>query len=130
MCLHRFDECQTEEAFIHPHPWPGAFKVISGGYHMKFGSSKDRLSSPENIETFYMGPGSSYEILSPLTWHAVIPVGMTYTIMMNGTPWTPDVAHTEVRTTAGKDLDKMDDLMKKFHLHFFKTRLERPLYNV
>jgi len=125
VCLHRFDECHADEAFLHPHPWPGAFKVIQGSYSMRLGYSKDRFSKPDMAAEFIMGAGSSYEITNPLTWHSVIPQELTYTVMINGTPWDADTAHTEVRTTKGKDLEKMEDFMLKAHLHFFGKALER-----
>ena len=30
ICLHRFEPCEASEAFMHPHPWPGAFLVLDG----------------------------------------------------------------------------------------------------
>jgi len=30
VCLHRFESCSEEEAFPHPHPWPGAFLLLKG----------------------------------------------------------------------------------------------------
>ena len=120
-CLHKFDECDTHEAFSHPHPWAGAFIVLKGAYQMKVGYSKDRFSQPEDVITTVMREYSSYEITNPLTWHSVIPLETTYTIMVNDSPWDADYAHTDVKTTKGKDLDKMpeDELIN--HLNIFKA---------
>lgn len=127
-CLHKFDACNTEEAFNHPHPWPGAFLVLDGAYQMKVGLSKDRTSKPEDVMTTVMKKFSSYEIINPLTWHSVIPLGTTYTIMVNGAPWAADYAHTEVRTTKGKDLDKMPEDELTAHLARFYVMVKDYLY--
>lgn len=136
VCLHRFSPCHDHEAFQHPHPWPGAFLIMNGSYEMTLGMSKDRFSKPENVAKTMMSEYSGYEILNPLTWHSVIPLETTHTIMMNGEPWSEDIAHSEVRTTKGKDLDKMDEQEVKNSLglfriyidHFFRVRAE-PKYD-
>lgn len=119
ICLHKFDACATHEAFEHPHPWPGAFVILDGSYKMRFGQSVDRFSKPIHMETIKLTKYSMYDITDPLTWHSVIPLRETYTIMVNDKPWSADVAHTEVRTTKGKDLDKMPDQeLREFLWHF------------
>ncbi len=132
ICLHRFDPCHLHESFDHPHPWPGGFLLLDGSYRMRIGFSPDviceqckhhndgRKAQPMAVMDEILTKWSFYQIISPFTWHSVTPLTTTYTIMMNGDPWTPDVAHTEVRTTKGKDLDKMppDDLQA--HLDIFK----------
>lgn len=121
ICLHRFDTCDLQESFEHPHPWPGAFTVMEGSYQMKVGYSIDRYGDPIQVADFVMKKGSMYEITNPLTWHAVTPLETTYTIMVNGPAWTPDFAHTKVRTTKGKDLDKMPSVELNAHLNKFIT---------
>lgn len=108
ICLHRFDVCDDHESFYHPHPWPGAFVVLQGAYMMDVGMSIDRFGHPLNVASFCLRPNSMYEITNPLTWHKITPLEPTYTVMINGKPWDKEtVAHTAVRTTQGKDLDKM-----------------------
>jgi len=107
ICLHRFETCDEHEAFLHPHPWPGAFLILKGGYRMGIGYSTDKISVPEHIATIDFQRFSSYAITNPLCWHSVTPISPTYSIMINGTPWEKDVAHSQVRTTKGKDLEKM-----------------------
>jgi hypothetical protein len=110
VCLHKFDKCSESESFNHPHPWPGAFKIIKGSYLMNLGYTVDRFSTDViPISKVLMVRGSMYEITNPLTWHSVIPLNTCYTIMVNGEPWDADFAHTAVRTTKGKDLDKMNN---------------------
>lgn len=123
ICLHRFDECDDTESFIHPHPWPGAFVILEGGYEMSLWISDNREDMPHFVCNTVLNKGSSYEILNPLTWHGVTPLVTTYTVMMNGEPWGPDIAHTKVRTTAGKDLDKMPKEMLIDHLSKFQLLL-------
>lgn len=121
VCLHKFDKCSDHEAFAHPHPWPGAFKILSGAYRMEVGYSVDRESPSNPVISTIMTAGSYYEITNPLTWHSVIPLEETWTVMVNGEPWTADVAHKDVRTTKGKDLDKMPEEELLAHLTKFKS---------
>lgn len=125
LCLHKFDPCHTHEAFAHPHPWPGAFTVMYGSYQMNIGYSTNRNDKPEvfgcpSVVNIELTRFSSYEIIDPLTWHSVVPLETTYTIMINDTPWSSDVAHTDVRTTKGKDLDKMPEGELLEHLAKFR----------
>lgn len=120
LCLHKFNKCDEHEAFLHPHPWPAAFFILSGSYNMLVGSSNDRFTGPSATAKISMVEGSSYEILDPLVWHAVIPNTNTYTIMINDEPWPEDIAHTEVRTTKGKDLEKMEHGALKRELSIFQ----------
>lgn len=116
ICLHRFEVCDEQESFLHPHPWPGAFWILKGSYVMNIGHSFDRVAKPESVAKIVLGPGSKYAITSPLTWHSVTPLEECYTVMVNGEPWDLNTAHREVRTTKGKDLDSMsaDDLSSHF----------------
>ena len=123
VCLHKFDECSTHEAFDHPHPWPGAFIILYGSYRMRVGYSLDRESYQRPVAEFNLNKYSSYVITNPLTWHAVIPNEETYTIMINEEPFASDVAHKEVRTTAGNDLDNMSDDELNIHLSSFRNLL-------
>ena len=127
MCLHKFDPCHTHEAFAHPHPWPGAFIILQGMYRMQLGyACCGRLDpNPSEVTTCIFTRHSCYEIINPLTWHAVIPLQPTYTIMVNDEPWDPETtAHKEVRTTRGKDLDKMPEPALLVHLGIFKGLVE------
>lgn len=123
VCLHKFDACNTDESFYHPHPWSGAFIVLSGAYRMKIGRSKGRASEPVDVAEFIMRAGSAYEISDPLTWHSVTPLTTTYTVMINGEPWEKNVAHKSVRTTKGKDLEKMSPEEVRTQLEIFKLLL-------
>ncbi len=87
---------------------------------MQTGLSNDREDVyPRQVASFIMRKWSSYEILDPLTWHSVVPLETTYTVMLNGKPWEPDVAHVAVRRTGGKDLDKMPEEKVVQHLALF-----------
>lgn len=121
ICLHRFEPCSEEEAFKHPHPWPGAFIVMAGAYRHWIGMSKDLESQPEKVMDSVMRLGSMYEIVNKTTWHSVQPLDTSYTIMINGPAW--DVQHKETRTTKGKDLEKMDRDDLKSHLINFQAFL-------
>lgn len=121
LSLHRFDACATHEAFSHPHPWPGAFVILKGAYTMPVGFSPDRVSPADDVARFILRAGSAYEITNPLTWHSVIPLEETFTVMLNGTPFTEDVAHIDIRTTRGKDLDKMPEHELSEHRATFRS---------
>lgn len=123
VCLHRFHTCDEHEAFAHPHPWPAAFFVLDGKYKMQIGRSQTHFMSPDNVATFIMNKWSAYEIVEPLTWHSVIPLQTTYTIMVNGPEWV--TKHRDTRTTKGKDLECMsvDEVGREL------TRFRRLLTN-
>ena len=121
ICLHKFNPCDTHEAFLHPHPWSGAFIVLSGRYLMEVAYSTTREAMPEHVMKLELTEGSKYEITSPLTWHSVTPLEVTYTVMVNEPSWDANVAHKDVKTTKGKDLDKMPEEELKEHLDVFRN---------
>lgn len=123
ICLHKFDPCHTHEAFIHPHPWEGAFTLLQGKYQMKIGQAINREDLPTAWTEFILAPGSIYQIISPLTFHNVVPLETCYTVMVNGKPFPPEVAHVKTVTTKGKDLDKMPPDELKQHLAHFRKLL-------
>lgn len=126
LCLHKFDSCHTHEAFAHPHPWPGAFVILQGRYKMDIGYSCNGRedSVPAEVVSLILNKHSSYEIVNPLTWHTVAPLEETYTVMVNDAPWDAETAHKDVRTTKGKDLDKMPEPELLEHLSVFKRLVE------
>ena len=123
VCLHKFETCSEEESFFHPHPWPGAFLVLSGGYRMGVGHSQSLTAKPDHVVTIDLTKWCRYEITEPTTWHSVTPSGLTYSVMVNGPPWG-HLAHQDVRTTKGKDLEKMSDESLEEHLRAFRFLIE------
>ena len=121
LCLHRFDPCGAEDAFPHPHPWPGAFYVAEGSYLMHVGMSSAPDKDPNNVVTTELKAGSSYAISSPLTWHSVQPLETCWSIMVNGEPFLKQ--HDSAPTTKGKDLDKMTSSQLTDHLWMFSNIL-------
>lgn len=102
-CLHRFTACDHDEAVMHPHPWPAAFRILRGGYWMGLGRSPDLVTKKVTMTShLYLPEGSIYSITDPHVWHSVEPDKETWTIMING----PDFQHMHeaVRRTAGKGL--------------------------
>ncbi len=126
VCLHEFEECSVEESFAHPHPWPAAFAILKGSYLMGVGRSADRYTKPESLDTqILMVPGSRYQIVDPLVWHQITPVNSdrVLTVMVNREPWASNMAHSAVRTTAGKDLEKLAPEVLQRLLDEFKDLL-------
>jgi hypothetical protein len=124
ICLHRFEVCDEAESFLHPHPWPGAFRILYGSYIMNLGMSWDRVSGPADVAKFTLTAGARYAITNPLTWHSVTPLEECWTVMVNGKPWDPEkVAHTQIRTTKGKDLDSMSHADLSHHFDMFQRLL-------
>lgn len=121
ICLHEFEDCTNTESFVHPHAWPAAFTVLEGGYNLKIGQSKNTLDTPENWHTLNIMAGSSYEMIDPLEWHAITPFEKTTTIMINGPKYT--TPHSAVRTTKGKDLEKIKEKDKEKFLKRIKNLL-------
>lgn len=125
ICLHRFDACEDAEAFVHPHPWPGAFWVLEGSYRMRVGRSPDRFSEPTHFDSMVLTPGSRYTITHPLVWHSVAPEETAWSMMVNGEPWDPKwIAHSKAPSTKGKDLQTMTGDQLAEHFKTFK-RLRR-----
>jgi len=127
VCLHRFEACEENEAFPHPHPWPGAFLLLEGEYIHTVGGSADLKSRPEYFIREIIRPYSIYEIINTKTWHKVQPLKETYTVTLNGVPWTEEERHEEVRTTKGKGLQPLSDDELVTHLVEFERMLH--LYN-
>lgn len=82
--LHRIHPCET--ALFHPHPWPSAIKVVTGGYEMAVGYGPGGRP-PRIAATIQLAPGSSYEMLDPDGWHHVLPTVETLSIMVTGPKW-------------------------------------------
>lgn len=123
VCLHRFDECDNTESFPHPHPWPGAFKILKGGYEMDVGQSFNGVDKPPYMAKFFLTAGCWYEIDHPYMWHQISPFGETYTIMVNGPEWPETVKHSACRTTKGKDLQTLSPDEVEEQLKVFRTLL-------
>lgn len=129
VCLHCFHPCDKDEAFRHPHPWPGAFYILKGGYDMELWRSTDRDdTNPTKITSMHLAAGSKYEITDPLLWHSVVPTTTTYTIMVNDQPWQPNIQHSSVRTTAGKDLKQMTQTQLDTYLTRFKNLRSKMIF--
>ena len=116
ICLHKFDPCSDLEAFGHPHPWPGAFIILEGSYEQRIGYADSRNGIRHDIYREVLTAGSKYEIVNPLTFHSVIPLETTWTMMVNGPPF--ENPHEDVVTTKGKDLQKMTP--KEFEQHMYQ----------
>ena len=82
--LHRIHAEGAHLALYHPHPWPSAVKIVSGGYDMLVGYGKH---NPPVAVTLFLSPGSTYEMIEPDGWHAVQPRTVSLSLMVTGTPW-------------------------------------------
>lgn len=130
ICLHKFEGCDEHEAFLHPHPWPGAFCIIHGKYLMNVGYSVDLVQNPHFVYRQLQVPGSRYEIVEPQAWHAVIPVGgEVYTLMLNGKPWEDGVHHESTVTTRGKDLQTMTENELAAFLQEYQKKYEDSYFH-
>ena len=106
VCLHRFEPCEAEEAFSHPHGWPAEFLVLSGRYLETVwrGHNESCTDARPVSETLHVA-GTWHKIDNEHTWHKIQPLTTTFTLMINGPAYSNPLG--AVRTTAGKDLDKM-----------------------
>ena len=95
--------------------------MLSGEYVHKIGMSPTLDAEPEFFYREIVRPYTIYEITNKKTWHSVQPLERSYTIMLNGPPWTDP--HHETRTTRGKDLDQMKPQALSDHLDTFKQLL-------
>ena len=123
ICLHKFDPCSEDNAFMHPHPWPSEMMVLSGVYEMWVGHSKDLHSKPDSVIDVTLSAGSIYKMHNELSWHSVRPLTTAYSIMINGLPWKDK--HSKAPTTKGKDLDKFTQEELRSHLDDFRSKLKK-----
>ena len=122
ICLHRFEPCDYDDAFAHPHPWACQILVLSGRYRMWVGQSRDKEDDkPEKAIELLLTAGSTYSMRNRLTWHKVVPETVCYSLMVNEEPW--DDPHSKAPTTKGKDLDQFTNAQLFEHLSIFKELL-------
>jgi hypothetical protein len=74
-------------AFLHPHPWPSAMKILAGRYEMALGYGPGIVAPPVAAQ-LVMTAGTSYAMTDRDTWHDVRPLGgPVITVMLSGVPW-------------------------------------------
>lgn len=91
--LHRFDPCGAAEAFLHPHPWKFAVRVVRGAYEMSVSTGNDPSRPPaEASAKILMQPGSAYEMTCSRAFHAIRPSGAetVYSVMVAGDVCFPE----------------------------------------
>ena len=115
ICLHRFEACDPEDSFAHPHPWPSSVLILSGSYDMAVMRTEDLQSSePSPVIDLTLSAGSIYHMNDRHTWHQVIPRSECYSLMVNGPRW--ENAHRFAPSTSGKGLQPMDTETLNRHL--------------
>lgn len=125
VCLHRFEQCDPQEAFPHPHAWPAAFRILEGEYMMNIWEAPTLMVPPIGRPTvkLHLTTGSSYEMVNPKAWHTIQPLKECYTVMVNGAPYPAHEQHANIVTTKGKDLDKMSPNQLQTHFETFLLHL-------
>ena len=122
ICLHRFEPCRREEAFLHPHPWPSTMLVLDGVYDMHVGYAADPASEqPDEVISLQLASGSTYDMSVPGAWHQVVPQTRCYSLMINGPAW--DTGSRFAPTTQGKDRSRMNSSQLNEHLAVFEKLL-------
>jgi len=115
ICLHRFEACEPEDSFAHPHPWPSSMLILSGDYDMAVAHTADLISGdPSPVIRLSLGAGSIYHMNDRHTWHQVIPRTQCYSLMVNGPRW--DDPHRRAPSTSGKGLETMSEDILNNHL--------------
>lgn len=115
ICLHRFEACEVEDSFAHPHPWPSSMLILAGEYDMVVAHTPDLTSGePSPVIHVTLNAGSIYHMNDRHTWHQVIPRTQCYSLMVNGPRW--DAPHRRAPSTSGKGLDPMPDDTLANHL--------------
>lgn len=115
ICLHRFDACEPEDSFAHPHPWASSMLILSGEYDMVVGHTPDLTSAePSPVIRVTLSAGSIYHMNDRHTWHQVIPRTQCYSLMVNGPRWNNP--HGRAPSTSGKGLDPMPEDVLADHL--------------
>lgn len=115
--LHRIHPCQ--QGYYHPHPWPSAVMLLSGEQIMTVGSGPPDGHPPAVSATIHLAAGSSYEMLDPNGWHAVMPQKKpSLSLMLTGRPWLTDVPAHPLKT-ANRPLEDVvrDGLLHEMLIH-------------
>lgn len=84
--LHKILPCERKDVLFHPHPWPSAMRVVSGGeYEMAVGAQDDAPYAPTIATTIWGRQGMAYEMTNGRAWHYVRPIEQAaYTLMVTG----------------------------------------------
>lgn len=115
--LHRIHPCKASDAFFHPHPWPGAFRVW-GRYEMGVGFGPG-TTSPTQAMTLLTAPGAAYEMLNPDLWHYVRPhPDPVVTVMVTGKPWPRESPRTADQPFRALTAEEMRLLMSDLLRHY------------
>jgi len=102
LSFHKIEECDTNEALYHPHPWPSAIHVIKGSYEMGISYSEQNYHyGQENANNSFqseivknevcklvVNDGFYYEMLNRHGWHYVKPLDQcSMSVMLMGPKW-------------------------------------------
>src|SRR5574338_855941 len=69
--LHKISNvAAVEDAFLHPHPWPSAMRIVQGSYTMDIGHSQT-LDEPSVDMRIHLLRGNTYCMEHPHGWHRV-----------------------------------------------------------
>lgn len=117
--LHRIYPCETEQALLHPHPWPSAVNVYPGSsqYETGIGYGDPTGEAPPLAAKFILSAGS-YELTDQNAWHYVRPIDRPiFTMMVIGKPFG---LPKDERFGALKEHRHLTDLEKDRIFDFFK----------
>jgi hypothetical protein len=116
--LNRILPCDGEEVHFHPHPWPAAVHIVSGGYDMGLGVGEVGKAPPV-VSRMIVVEGFRYEMTDPNAWHYVRPIGgESVSIMVTGTPWRK-AQHEHSKQLALPAEPRVEEI-----LHFFLRNLK------
>jgi hypothetical protein len=112
--LHRIYPCK--QGYYHPHPWPSAVTIIQGRQIMTVGVGDPRGEPPPVSTTIHLAAKSSYEMLDPRGWHAVMPQDEpSLSLMLTGRPWSTETAPHPLRAANKPLTDEVrDELLRVF----------------
>ena len=124
--LHRILQCLPEEAFLHPHPWRSAVKVLGRGYEMQIARSKERDVVPDRPTRMFLPAGATYVMDHPYDWHSVCPTDeYSDSLMVTGPPseWAFIASPLEKKAPPQPQLDPVikDALVVDFFEKYFKS---------
>jgi hypothetical protein len=126
--LHRIHPCAEGEALFHPHPWPSAVRVVSGEYAHTTGYCERLRNSerhPYELMTSILRAGSDYEMIKPMAWHSVRPLGgPSDSIMIVGEPHKVPIIMPSPPTEKQGPLspERFDELFAEWH-----DRIDKPV---
>lgn len=121
--LNRFLPVPGGDEYLHPHIWPGAIRVLSGGYEMDFAFGQPEgwgQTVPKSFAQLFLSPGSTYTMLDYRVWHAIRPKTETLSVCLCG-PNFSEAIHPRMEPGEQYERERFTPELVKEHLARYES---------